>query len=275
MMKRATGLALPISKVIVMKKVTYQLEDGIATVTIDNPPMNALSNETTADLLATFDELSDIIDEVNAVILTGEGKKAFVAGGDIKEFSELNPEKARTKLEKSYQRNRKIERFPKPVICAIDGYCLGGGLELAMCCDIRVATERSKFGQLEINLGLIPGAGGTQRLPRLVNAGIAKELIYTGKMISAEEAEKIGLINCVVPEVNLMETVKEMVGLIASKAPLALRAAKEAIDRGMSMSLEDGIALERDLWSYLCGTEDQKEGAAAFNEKRKPVFKGK
>jgi len=258
-----------------MGKVKYQLENGIAVVTIDNPPMNALSNETTADLLATFDELSGMLDQVKVVILTGAGGKAFVAGADIKEFPQLNPEKARIKLEKSYERNRKIERFPKPVICAINGYCLGGGLELAMCCDMRVATEKSKFGQPEINLGLIPGAGGTQRLSRLVNSCIAKELIYTGRMIGAEEAKQIGLINRVVPEGKLMEEVKAMAGVIASKAPLALRAAKEAIDRGKSMSLEDGLALERDAWSYLCGTEDQKEGAMAFIEKRKPIFIGK
>ena len=258
-----------------MKKITYQLENGIAIVTIDNPPMNALSAEVNIELGATFDELVNRIDEIRTVIFTSADEKAFIAGGDIKEFTDLSPEKARMKLEKVYQRNLQIERFPRPVICAIDGYCLGAGLELAMCCDIRIATEKSKFGQPEVNLGIIPGAGGSQRLPRLVNPGIAKELIYTGRIITAAEAKSIGLINFVVPPEGHMEKAKEIAEFIGAKGPLALKAAKEAIDKGMSMSLEDGISLERDLWCYLCGTEDQKEGVKAFIEKRKPVFNGK
>jgi enoyl-CoA hydratase/carnithine racemase len=161
------------------------------------------------------------------------------------------------------------------VICAINGYCLGAGLELAMCCDIRVASSQAQLGQPEINVGVIPGGGGTQRLPRLVGAGRAKELIYTGKFIGAEEAARIGLVNRVVEPEMLMDEVMELAALIADKPPLGIRAAKESITRGLNMTLLEGLELESYHWSYLCGTEDQKEGARAFIEKRKPVFKGR
>jgi enoyl-CoA hydratase len=257
------------------KFVDYTLEDKIAIVTIDNPPMNPLSDDTRADLSAVFDELIENIQNISVVILTGAGDKAFVAGADIKVFPGLDPEKGRERLKKGKLRNLKIEHFERPVICAINGYCLGGGLELAMCCDIRIAADHAKLGQPEINLGLIPGAGGTQRLARLVGEGIAKELVFTGKFIDAEEAKSIGLVNKVVPKETLMDEAMEMAKLLASKPLLALRAAKETIHKGYSMTLEQGLELEIDHWSYLCGTEDQKEGAAAFIEKRKPVFKGK
>lgn len=256
------------------KKVTYNLEEGIAVVTINNPPMNALSTPAKADLEAVFDELSRKGGDVRGVIITGAGEKAFAVGADIKELLEINPDSARARLQQSYEMNRKIERFPRPVISAINGLCLGLGLEVAMCCDIRIATERSRFGQPEVNIGIIPGAGGTQRLPRLIPAGIAKELIFTGRIIGAEEAKSIGLINYVVPPEELMTKAKEVASLVTEKPPLAVRAAKDAINRGIGMPLDSGLELERDLFCYLCGTQDQKEGVKAFLEKRKPVFKG-
>jgi enoyl-CoA hydratase len=257
------------------KIVTYQMEENIAIVTIDNPPVNAVNEQTKDDMEAVFDELNSKIDEVNVVILTGAGDKAFVAGGDIKEFPYLTPEGARARLKRSRRLLNKLEQYERPVICAINGFCLGTGLELAMCCDIRIATEKSKFGQPETNLALIPGSGGTQRLTRLVGAGIAKELIFTGRFVGADEAKKIGLINLVTPEDKHLDEAKEMAKSLCSKSPLALRAAKEAIDRGINMALDNGLDVEADLWCFLCGTQDQKEGALAFLEKREPVFKGK
>ena len=257
------------------KTVKFQFDSGVAVVTIDNPPMNALSEKVKNALEAMFEELNAKIEELKVAIITGAGGKAFVAGADIKELPGLNPEKARARFRRSRQLFLRIEKFDRPLICAIDGLCLGGGLELAMCCDIRIATERSKFGQPEINLGVLPGGGGTQRLPRLVGMGIAKELIFTGRFITAEDAKNIGLVNFVVPSGEHMNKAEEIAQVLCGKAPLALRAAKEVIGRGMNMTLDNGLVLEADLGSFLYGTEDQKEGALAFLEKRKPVFKGK
>ncbi|MBW2058657.1 MAG: enoyl-CoA hydratase/isomerase family protein [Deltaproteobacteria bacterium] len=257
------------------KYVSCTIEDRIAVVTIDNPPMNALSDAAREELDEVFEELDENIENAMAVILTGAGEKAFVAGADIKVFPTLNPEIARRRLKRGKALLLKIENFDRPVICAINGFCLGLGLELAMCCDIRIAAEHAKLGQPEINVGVIPGAGGTQRLARLVGEGIAKELIYTGRFIDAQEAQRIGLVNKVVPGNELRREAMEMAEGIAGKPPLAVRAAKEAIHQGLSMALDQGLEIEIDRWSYLCGTEDQKEGAAAFIEKRKPVFKGR
>lgn len=257
------------------KCVTYVLKDKIAIVTIDNPPVNALNYNTMEDLEAVFDELDRVKDDVKVVILTGSGEKAFVAGGDIKSFANINPEIARARTEKVRKRFLKIENFERPIICAINGLCLGGGLELAMCCDIRIIVDHAKLGQPEINIGVIPGVGGTQRLPRLVGEGIAKELIYTGRFIDTGEAKSIGLVNRVVPKDELIEEAMKMAKLIASKPILALRAAKETIHKGLNMTLEQGLELENQHWSYLCGTEDQKEGVTAFVQKRDPVFVGR
>jgi len=256
------------------KLVTYTIDESIAIITIDNPPMNPLTTELRDQLSAILDELDSKKDEIKVVILTGKGK-AFMAGADIKSFPELTQEKAKARLKKGKQLYLKVEQFERPVLCAINGYCLGAGLELAMCCDIRIASSKAQLGQPEINVGVIPGGGGTQRLPRLVGAGIAKELIFTGEFISAEEAARIGLVNKVVELEKLMDEAMEMARLIASKPPLGIRAAKEAINRGLNMTLLEGLELEAYHWSYLCGTEDQKEGARAFIEKRKPVFVGK
>jgi enoyl-CoA hydratase len=253
---------------------TYTVDHGVASITIDNPPMNPLTTELRKQLVAIFDELDSKKDEIRVVILTGRGK-AFIAGADIKSFPELTQEKARERLKQGRHLYLTVEQFERPVICAINGYCLGAGLELAMCCDIRIASSQAQLGQPEINVGVIPGGGGTQRLPRLVGAGIAKELIYTGKFIGAEEAARIGLVNKVVEPEKLMDEVREMASLIAGKPPLGIRAAKEAINRGLNMTLLEGLEVEAYHWSYLCGSEDQKEGAKAFIEKRKPVFKGR
>ncbi|MCK9273784.1 MAG: enoyl-CoA hydratase-related protein [Syntrophales bacterium] len=258
------------------QEVRYTIENEIAVITIDNPPMNPLIVAVREGLSEIMKELESNLDRVKVVILTGSSEsKAFVAGADIKSFPELTQEKAKIRLKTTRPLYRQMENFPRPVICAINGYCLGGGLELAMSCDIRIASSSAQFGQPEINLGLIPGGGGTQRLPRLVGAGIAKELIYTGKFISAERAYEIGLINAVVAPEKLMEEAKIAASLIASKPVLALRAAKEAINHGLNMTLDEGLEIEAYHWSYLCGTQDQKEGACAFIEKRKPKFEGK
>jgi enoyl-CoA hydratase len=256
------------------KLVTYTTDNAIAMITIDNPPMNPLTTKLREQFLAILDELESKIDEIKVVILTGKGK-AFMAGADIKSFPELTQEKAKARLKKSKQLYLKVEEFERPVICAINGYCLGAGLELSMCCDIRIASTKAQLGQPELNVGVIPGGGGTQRLPRLVGTGIAKELIYTGQFIKAEEAARIGLVNKVVEPEKLLDEAMEMAELIASKPPLAVKAAKDAINRGLNMTLSEGLEVEAHHWSYLCGTEDQKEGARAFIEKRKPVFKGR
>ncbi len=254
--------------------VTYVIEEEIAIVTINNPPMNPLSDAVREQLLAVMQELRGKLEEIKVVILTGTGK-AFVAGADIKSFPELTQEKARIRLSKTRPLYQLMEDFVRPVICAVNGFCLGGGLELAMSCDIRIASTKAQFGQPEINLGIIPGGGGTQRLPRLVGAGIAKELIYTGQFINAERAAAIGLVNRVVEPEDLMAEAKKMAAVIAAKPILAVRAAKETINHGLNMTLHEGLDLESLHWSYLCGTEDQKEGAKAFIEKRKPAFTGR
>ena len=254
--------------------VTYVLERGIAIITIDNPPMNPITVSVREKIISILDELELKKDQLRVAIITGKGK-AFIAGADIKSFQELTQEKARDRLKRSRLMYQKLENFEKPLICAINGYCLGAGLELALCCDLRIVCSGAMLGQPEINVGVIPGGGGTQRLPRLVGIGIAKELIFTGELINAESAARIGLVNKVVEAEKLLEEAMELAKLIASKPPLAIRAAKEAINRGLNMSLAERLELEAYHWSYLCGTEDQKEGARAFIEKRKAIFAGR
>jgi enoyl-CoA hydratase/carnithine racemase len=254
--------------------ISYEIENGIATVTIDHPPMNPLTADVRDQLIAAFEELDSKKHEIKVVILTGKGK-AFIAGADIKAFPDLTPETARERLKKSRRMYLAVEQFERPVICAINGYCLGGGMELAMCCDIRIASSQAQLGQPEVNVGVIPGGGGTQRLPRLVGVGIAKEMIYTGEFFSAQRAAEIGLVNRVVEPDALMAETRKMAQVIAGKPVLGIRAAKESMNRGQNLPLSEGLEVETYHWAYLCGTEDQKEGARAFIEKRKPVFKGK
>lgn len=250
--------------------IILEKDEGIATITFNRPDaMNALNIQTRAEFGQAIQEL-EADDTIRVLILTGSGK-AFVAGSDIKEFNQTTPYDAHniTRL------GQLVEAFSKPVIAAVNGFCLGGGCEIAMGCDIIIASEKAKFGQPEINLGIIPGGGGTQRLQRLIGSCRAKELIFTGDIIRAEEADRIGLVNRVVPMDDLLPTAKEIAQKIALKSPAALKLAKAAINRGMQTNLESGLAYEYELYSLSLSLEDKAEGVAAFLEKRKPVFKGK
>jgi enoyl-CoA hydratase len=248
-------------------------QDGVALVTINRPQaLNALNQELLERLLGYFDRVG-ADDSVRVVILTGAGEKAFVAGGDIALMQPLGAPVAREMALKAHDALNAIEACPKPVIAAINGYALGGGCELALACDIHIASDQARLGQPEINLGIIPGWQGTQRLTRLVGKGRAKELIYTGEIITAEEACRIGLVNQVVPGETLLAAAREMAILIASKSLAALQLAKQAIDNGLEMDSQKAYLYEADLFGLCFATADQKEGMAAFLEKRKPRFR--
>jgi len=256
----------------VLKRET--LEGGVALLTIDRPDkMNALNGEVRCALLGALEEL-DGDDDVRVVVLTGAGEKAFVAGADIGEFKDARPVEQYRSMQDGdiYQA---VEEFRKPVIAMINGYCLGGGCELSMACDIRIAAEEAKLGQPEINLGLIPGGGGTQRLPRLVGEGRAMKMIMTGEMVSGTEAERIGLVDGVHPRAELRERTLETARTIASKSPLALQAAKESVLAARRTSLDEGRKFERGWFSLLFSTEDMEEGVTAFLEKREAEFRGR
>ena len=263
--------------------VRCEIEEGIAIVTIDNPSaLNALNSPTLDQLEKTFDDLAKR-QEVKGVIITGAGEKSFVAGADISEFLPLNRETVAAFMGRGQGVFNKIESFGKPVIAAVNGFALGGGNELAMCCDIRIAAENAIFGQPEVNLGIIPGYGGTQRLPRLIGAGKAKEIIMADERISAQEAWRIGLVQRVVPRGKAVEEAKTLLTKILGKGPVAVRMAKKAIqegldrslDGGLDLSLESGQKTEIQCQQICFGTEDKDEGARAFLEKRAPNFKGK
>ena len=254
--------------------VSYVVEEGIAVVTINHPPANALDKKTTYELDEVFQELAKD-EDVKTVILTGAGEKIFVAGADISLFPQMGQKEGEEFSQELQRVFDRIEGLEKVVICAVNGVALGGGCELAMACDIRIASEGAKFGQPEVNLGVIPGAGGTQRLPRLVSKGKAKELIFTGDMVSASEAKEIGLVDKVVPKGEAVLEAKNMAKKIMEKGPIAIKYAKKAIDEGVNMPLSEGLKLEKKLFGKLFTTEDQKEGAKAFLEKRKAQFRGK
>lgn len=258
------------------KNIIYVREKGVARITINRPEVrNALNQATRAELREAVEDLKKDKD-IRVVIITGAGDKAFVGGADITELKEATPmvmeERASTTGQQLFS---DIENLPMPVIAMINGFCLGGGNELAMACDIRIASKNARFGQLEINIGVIPGAGGTQRLPRLIGWGRAKELIYTGRIIDADEAERIGLVDKVVPQDKLEETVDQLAETIASKSSLIVRIAKKAINRGMYTDLAAGLSYERGNFVLCFATEDHTEGVTAFLEKRKPEFKGR
>ncbi|MBI5605165.1 MAG: enoyl-CoA hydratase/isomerase family protein [Deltaproteobacteria bacterium] len=255
------------------KYVGTAIEGHTAIVTIDNPPINALSPEVTRALSDTFEDLKRN-ELVRVVILTGKGR-AFVAGANIRLFLEMDREKGEKYALAVTEMQQKIEEFNWPVIAAINGYALGGGCELAMACDIRIASSQAVFGQPEVHLGVIPGAGGTQRLPRLLPAGKAKMLLFTGKQIDASEAERIGLVDQVVPAGTEVQEALNLAREIMKVAPVALRFAKKAVNRGMQMSLHDALLMEATLFGELLETEDVKEGVQAFFEKREPRFKGR
>ncbi len=252
----------------------FEQRDRVAIVTINRPDKrNALNIKTREEGAALLDELrSD--DSVGVVVITGAGDKAFIAGADIAEFA------GRTaSMQRDVMTGRSlftaIDTFPKPIVAMINGYCLGGGCELALACDIRIASESASFGQPEINLGIIPGGGGTQRLTRMVGEGKAMELILTGEIIDARTAFSIGLVNHVVPADQLESKTLEIANRIAEKGPISVRLAKEAVKLASRSNLDEGLRREVDLFALCFSTEDKDEGVQAFLEKRKPAFKGR
>jgi enoyl-CoA hydratase len=254
--------------------VIVERGDGVALVTINRPEKrNALSASVRSAFLETLDVLASDA-AVRVVVVTGAGDKAFVAGADIAEFAERSAVD-QYEVMRGRSVHEAIERFAKPVIAAINGYCLGGGLELAMACDIRIASSRALFGQPEINLGIIPGGGGTQRLPRLIGLGMAMRMILSGEPIDAAEALRIGLIEEVVPAENLLSRVRELATKIAGKSPVALAAAKEATRAALHTPLSEGIRVERGLYLVAFASSDKTEGIQAFLEKRPPQFTGR
>jgi len=252
------------------ENIILQMDGQVAVITFNRPDaMNALNNLTRAEFAAAVKDVEED-ENVKVLILTGSGQ-SFVAGSDIKEFNATTPFVAH----KIVRLGALVEKLPKPVIAAVNGFCLGGGCEIAMACDLIIASEKAKFGQPEINLGIIPGGGGTQRLQRLIGPVRAKELIFTGDIIRAEEAERIGLVNRVVPVDALMDTARELAAKIASKSSAALRLAKQAINKGMQTSLQDGLDYEYEMYALALSLQDKEEGVAAFLEKRKPDFVGR
>lgn len=257
-----------------MNKVELKLEGPIAVVTICNPPVNALDAQVIDEIEQVFDDLSARA-EVLAVVLTGAGEKAFVAGADISQFPSLKRESGRALSRKGQTAFQKIADLPVPVICAVNGFALGGGLELALACDIRVVAENARLGLPETSLGIIPGYGGTQRLTRVVGPSMAKKLIFSAAPVDAVEALHIGLADEVTQAGKSLEEALKLAGAIVRCGPVAVKTAKRAIDRGSELALSDALRMEAQEFGLLCETSDKNEGAAAFLEKRKPSFLGK
>ena len=259
---------------MVYQNILLETIGRVSTLTINRPDKrNALNQATRDEILLALDSLTGS-SESRVLIVTGAGGKAFIAGADIGEFEGRTPITQRESM-KGRRIFDAIEDFPKPVIAMINGFCLGGGMELALACDIRIASDTAKMGQPEINLGIIPGGGGTQRLTRLVGEGKAMELILTGDMIDAGQAKAIGLVNDVVPAAELRASVLALAARISEKSPIALRTAKEAVKAAARMNLHQGLDRETDLFSLTFSSEDKAEGVRAFLEKRKPDFKGR
>jgi enoyl-CoA hydratase len=257
-----------------LENVLIEKRGRIAIVTVNRPDkLNALNIATRNDILAAFEQL-ERDDEVRVVVITGAGEKAFIAGADINEFAGMTAIKQRT-LMKGRRAFDSVEDFPKPVIAMINGFALGGGCELALSCDIRIASSKAKLGQPEIKLGIIPGGGGTQRLTRLIGEGKAMELILTGDMISAEEARQLGLVNHVFAPEELESKTMELANKIADMSPVALAMAKAAVKNAARLDLRAGLEAEVDLFALCFSSEDKEEGVRAFIEKRKPEFRGK
>lgn len=254
--------------------ITVEKRNAVAVLTINRPDkLNALNKHVHAESVAALDDLQRD-DSIRVLVFTGAGEKSFVAGADISEFQEQTPITQRDLFHEKTLFNS-IDTFPKPVIAMVNGFCLGGGNELALACDLRVCSENAKFSQPEINLGLIPGGGGTQRLSRLIGEGRAMEIMLTGDMIDAQTAFNFGLVNHVYPLAELEEKTMALANKIAEKAPIALQLAKEAVKFASKSNLDEGLRREVDLFALCFSTEDKQEGVAAFLEKRKPVFKGK
>ncbi|SDH97803.1 enoyl-CoA hydratase [Alteribacillus persepolensis] len=252
-------------------KVQVTIEEGLAIVTINNPPVNSLTQEVMNEFHRAIDLLAKN-EHIQAVIITGAGEKAFVAGADIKQFLSLDEQDGRQLSLDGQLVFEKMEQLPVPVICAVNGAALGGGFELALACDIRIAAENAKLGLPEVGLGLIPGYGGTQRLTRLIGLGKAKEIIFTGKPLSAQEAHQIGLVEKAVPEKNALEAAKDMAAHMMKNSPQAISKAKMALHKALETHLQDGLEIEAHLFGKAMATKDCKEGAAAFLEKRPPHF---
>lgn len=258
------------------KTIVFEKTDQIATITLNRPEkLNALSPQLVGELHDALSD-ADADESVRVIILTG-GDSVFAAGADLGAMDTAAPDVVQTFKQRFSTGNPfdYIEQIGKPVIAAIAGYALGGGCELAMCCDFRVAADNAKFGQPEIRVGLIPGAGGTQRLPRLIGMTKAKELIMLGDTIDADTAERIGLVNAVVPAENLLDEAKKLATRLIGRPPFGLRLAKMVMNMGADKDLQTALALERQAFAMLFATEDQKEGVRAFTEKRKPEFKGR
>lgn len=253
----------------------YEKKDKIGILTVNRPDkLNAISNELTRELELLLDEIEND-NELRVLVITGAGDRAFVAGADINELVERDASLGRAVSRSRQQLFARIENLPVPVIAAVNGFALGGGLELALACNIRIASEKAQFGAPEVKLGIIPGDGGTQRLPRLVGLGRSMEMILTGDFIDAQDAFRIGLVNKVVSHDKLMESVLGLAQKIASRPPLAVKYAKEAVNRSQEGDTASGYALESYLHALACTTEDKKEGVSAFLEKRTGEFKGK
>jgi enoyl-CoA hydratase len=263
----ATGLKL--------ENVLYEKRNGIGCVTVNRPKvLNALNTATWTDLRTAFENARDDM-AVQGVILTGAGNKAFIAGADISELAHASALDAERASRFGQEVLDLIENLGKPVIAAVNGFALGGGCETAMACTIRIAVDTAKFGQPEVTLGLVPGGGGTQRLPRLVGKGRALQIILSAEMIGAQEAYRIGLVNEIVPAVDLLPRAEEILRKIASNAPMAVKFALTAVNKGLETSQDEGLLLEASYFGLCAGTEDKKEGTTAFLEKRPPQFSGR
>ena len=256
------------------EQILKEQDGGVVTITIDHPPLNVLSAQVGRELGEALDRIDDD-PAASVVILTGSGDRAFAAGADIRELQRLSGSDAEEMTHRWHRLFRRIEGFRLPVIAAVNGVALGGGCELAMACDLRYASEKARFGQPEINLGLVPGWGGTQRLPRLIGRGRALELMMTGDMFDAAEAHRLGLVNRVTAPEDLMETVGELAGRMAAKGGVALASIKTCVNEGLDQGLDEALALEAREFGAVSSSEDKAEGIAAFLEKRPAAFRGR
>jgi enoyl-CoA hydratase len=257
------------------ENLLYEKKDGIAQITFNRPKvLNALNHRTVEELQGALLDARDDV-SVRVLILTGSGEKAFVAGADINELAQQTPVNGKEFSLFGQGVFHLLETLGKPSICAINGFALGGGCELALCCSMRLASKTAKLGQPEVKLGILPGYGGSQRMVRLCGKGVAHELCLTGEMITAEEAQRIGLVNRVYEPAELLPAAEAVARSIIEKAPLAVKYCMEAIERGVEMPLEEGLFLEATLFGLCCATEDMREGTKAFLEKRAPQFQGK